>query len=280
MTPSPTRGPSRAPRPVRQRARRVRDRALLLRRFPYGESSLVVHALTREHGRVALLAKGAYRPTSGYFAVLDLFDSLELTWSPRAEGLGLLLEAGILVRRRSLSTSLPAFHAALGVLELTGLALQEHQGDPRLHELAESFLDALAARGAAPGLLAVAHDLKFLRDVGLAPALTACAACGARAPRTPPTPSTAETAARVDFAPGAGGRLCPPCAAEARSSGRRILALPLNVLGAADSLMASPVEALGRLRMAPELLAAVRSFVQGFLETHLETRPKRRPPRS
>ena len=48
-----------------------RDHAVLLRRHPYGESSLVVHVLTREHGRVALLAKGAYRPTSRYFGVLD-----------------------------------------------------------------------------------------------------------------------------------------------------------------------------------------------------------------
>ena len=54
------------------------DNALLLRRFPYGESSLVVHALTRAHGRVALLARGAYRPKSAYCGVLDLFDKHDL----------------------------------------------------------------------------------------------------------------------------------------------------------------------------------------------------------
>ena len=59
----------------------VRDRALLLRRFPYGESSLVCHALSRTHGRVHLLAKGAYRPTSRFYAALDLFDTLELEWN-------------------------------------------------------------------------------------------------------------------------------------------------------------------------------------------------------
>ena len=54
------------------------DRALVLGRHPWSESSLVVHALTAGHGRVHLLARGAYRPGSRYFAALDLFDTLEI----------------------------------------------------------------------------------------------------------------------------------------------------------------------------------------------------------
>ena len=57
------------------------DRALILRRFAFGESSLVLQVLTRELGRVHLIAKGAYRPTSRYYAALDLFDTLDLDWS-------------------------------------------------------------------------------------------------------------------------------------------------------------------------------------------------------
>ncbi len=73
-------------------------RALVLRRTPYGESSLVVQLLTEHEGRVHLLAKGAYRHTSRYFAVLDLFDSLDLEWSTsRTSELG-LLRAGSIAR--------------------------------------------------------------------------------------------------------------------------------------------------------------------------------------
>ncbi|MEQ1893151.1 MAG: recombination protein O N-terminal domain-containing protein, partial [Planctomycetota bacterium] len=74
-----------------QRRARGADRGLLLRRFPYGESSLVLHVLTRTHGRLALLAKGAYRPSSAYFAAFDLFDTLELSFgAPKGEGLALV----------------------------------------------------------------------------------------------------------------------------------------------------------------------------------------------
>ena len=44
---------------------RLRTPAIVLRRWPYSETSLVVRVLTPELGTVGLLAKGAYRLQSG-----------------------------------------------------------------------------------------------------------------------------------------------------------------------------------------------------------------------
>ena len=65
----------------------VTERALVLRRYPWGESSLVVHLLTPRRGRVHLAARGAFRPTARYFAALDIFATLEVEYSirPRAD---------------------------------------------------------------------------------------------------------------------------------------------------------------------------------------------------
>ena len=41
----------------------------------------MIQVLTREHGRVHLIARGAYRPKSRYYAALDIFDTLRLQWS-------------------------------------------------------------------------------------------------------------------------------------------------------------------------------------------------------
>ena len=38
----------------------VRDEAILLRRFPYSESSLVARVFSRRYGKVGLLARGAH----------------------------------------------------------------------------------------------------------------------------------------------------------------------------------------------------------------------------
>jgi hypothetical protein len=78
----------------------------------------------------------------------------------------------------------------------------------------------------------------------------------------------------VAFSAGAGGRLCEPCAAEARRSGRRVGTLPTGVLEAAQRL--SRPEALTDTDAAPGAgeLESLRDFVARFLEYHLQGRPK------
>src|ERR1044071_1614505 len=57
----------------------------VLHTYPYKETSLIVEAFTRRHGRVALLARGARRPRSAMRGVLLAFHPLRLGWSGAAE---------------------------------------------------------------------------------------------------------------------------------------------------------------------------------------------------
>jgi len=57
----------------------------VLHTYPYKETSLIVEAFTRAHGRVALLARGARRPRSAMRGVLLSFHPLRLSWSGSAE---------------------------------------------------------------------------------------------------------------------------------------------------------------------------------------------------
>lgn len=54
--------------------------AYLLHSTPYRETSLIVDLLTREHGRVAAVAKGARRKGSAMRAVLMPFQPLAVAW--------------------------------------------------------------------------------------------------------------------------------------------------------------------------------------------------------
>ncbi|MCK6447389.1 MAG: DNA repair protein RecO [Planctomycetes bacterium] len=244
------------------------DRALILRRFAYGETSLVVHVLSPSFGRVHLLAKGAYRPSSRYYAVLDLFDTLELEWS-HAPGRELdTLRAGDLVRRRrGITDDLARYRAALAALELAALAAQEGQPLRGLFAALELALDRLAAGAFPPSLVLGGFELEFLAELGLAPALDRCAACGRSAP-----PATSPRASSV-FSPGAGGRLCRRCAEAARASGRRMFGVPTRTLELAAELARGGPTALVE-RISAQDLEKVRAFVVRFLEYHLESRPK------
>jgi DNA repair protein RecO (recombination protein O) len=243
----------------------VRDHAVLLRRHPYGESSLVVHVLTREHGRVALLAKGAYRPTSRYFGVLDFGATLELEYSraPRSE-LGLLRAGAVLRTRRGLERELERWRAACGAWELVESLARDDDADPLLYDLLEATLDELA-RSDTPWRTHTRFVLHVLEHAGLSPALSTCAMCGGAAP--------AYTTGRAWFSAGAGGRLCTRCAQAARASGRRVGTLPLAVLDDARALLSGADDAR-QANWTAARTDLVRDFVGRFLDYHLETRLK------
>jgi DNA repair protein RecO (recombination protein O) len=64
---------------------KVRDSAFVLHSTPYRETSLVVDLLTRDHGRVGVVAKGAKRPGSALRAVLLQFQPIAVVWSGHGE---------------------------------------------------------------------------------------------------------------------------------------------------------------------------------------------------
>jgi DNA repair protein RecO (recombination protein O) len=73
-------------------ARQDNQPGYVLHTYAFRETSLVVEAFTRAHGRVAMLARGAKRPRSALRGSIMAFQPLELSWSGRGE-LRLLLRA-------------------------------------------------------------------------------------------------------------------------------------------------------------------------------------------
>jgi DNA repair protein RecO (recombination protein O) len=63
--------------------------AFVLHSYPYRETSLIVEAFTRHHGRIGLLAKGARRPKSALRGTLLAFQPLLIQWGGRGELRGL-----------------------------------------------------------------------------------------------------------------------------------------------------------------------------------------------
>jgi DNA repair protein RecO len=242
------------------------DRVLLLRRTPFGESSLVVHGLARVYGRVHLLAKGAHRASSRFAHVLDLVDTLELAWHARPQQeLGTLAAGELAVRRRRICESVGAWRAATSALELVDLAARPGAPETRLYDLVSLCVDRLDA-GAPPELTSLGFELGYLEALGITPALTACAVCGRAAGEA--------QRGRAAFSAGAGGRLCLAHAAEARSSGRRVGTLPSDVLAHAERASSTPFPELVAALPSAALVARARDFVGRFLDYHLEVRPK------
>ena len=198
----------------------------MLHRAPYGETSQVVEVLSPQHGHCSLLARGAHRPTSRFYCVLDLFDTLELEWSERRESdLGLLVRGDRRALRRGVPRDLAAYRAGLAALDSVRTAARPGREERALYALTTELLDALDRAPRLADLVLAAFDLRFLDLLGLSPALAHCARCG----RSAPTPG----APRAAFSPAVGGRLCSACAREARADGARVGHLALHGVHAA-----------------------------------------------
>jgi len=82
---SPKAVPRRAPRTSASEYRITEQPAFVLHSYPYRETSLIIDVLSRDHGRLALVAKGAKRPHSALRGVLQTFQPLSLAWSGKSE---------------------------------------------------------------------------------------------------------------------------------------------------------------------------------------------------
>lgn len=249
---------------------RSQERALVLARYPYGETSLIVHLLVASGRKKACMARGAFRPKSRYSGVLDLFDTLEVEWTERpSAGLGELRGARITQRRRTLTRDLARYRTAHAALELARKVAREEVREPRLFGALEGLFDHLGAPERQPRLELVAFHLELLDALGLAPALELCATCGGEAP--------AVEDGRAAFSAAAGGRLCPNCAARERASGLRVGTLPAEVLAGAALVATTPADERALLPPPPvELFRGLVDFIDRFLEYHLETRLRTR----
>jgi len=70
---------------MRERSRDDAQPGFVLHSRPYRETSLIVEAFTRDHGRMPLMARGARRSRSALRGTLLPFQPLSLSWSGRSE---------------------------------------------------------------------------------------------------------------------------------------------------------------------------------------------------
>jgi DNA repair protein RecO (recombination protein O) len=150
--------------------------AYVLHSYPYKETSLIVEVFSRDHGRVALLARGARRPRSALRGVLLAFHPLRLAWSGSGE-LATLVGAEWSGGQRSLS----------GVGLMCGFYLNElilrllAREDPHetLYDVYAASLARLAAADASPAAVLRGFERRLLAELGYAPLLERDAASGA-----------------------------------------------------------------------------------------------------
>ncbi len=148
----------------------------VLHSYPYKETSLIVEAFTRGHGRVALLAKGARRPRAALRGVLLAFHPLRLSWSGVSE-LATLTGAEWSGGQPALSGASLMCGFYLNELLLRLLPREDPHED--LFDVYVSCIARLAGAGEAHAVILRGFEKRLLAELGYALILDRDAASGA-----------------------------------------------------------------------------------------------------
>jgi DNA repair protein RecO (recombination protein O) len=143
--------------------------AYVLHRYDWSESSLILEVFTRQHGRIALVARGAKKPSSSFRPILLPLQRLHVAFGGDAE-------------IRNLKSAewqgghvMPTGDALLSGYYLNELLMRLLARDdphPVLFDAYATTVQLMASQSADTLQLALrAFELRLLRDIGLLPAL-------------------------------------------------------------------------------------------------------------
>lgn len=150
--------------------KRITDEpAFILHRYDWSETSLILEVFTRHHGRIAVVAKGAKRPSSSFRPVLLLLQPLQLSYG--GDGDVHTLKGA----EWSGGHVMPTGEALLSGYYLNELLLQllaREDPHPGLFDLYANVVRVLASEyGEALQAALRTFELLLLRDIGLLPRL-------------------------------------------------------------------------------------------------------------
>ncbi len=183
--------------------------AIILRVYPWSETSCIANIYTRDFGKLSVLAKGARRPKSPFEAALDLLSICRVVFiSKSSDALDILTEAKLQKRFRAGSRDLLRLYAGYYVAELIDRLTDKGDRQPEIFQLAVATLQTLEHAQFDVRAIVLRFELQMLRLVGQLPSWKRCAQCGQDACQTD----------WVVFSALAGGVLCDDCRAGARQT--------------------------------------------------------------
>jgi DNA repair protein RecO (recombination protein O) len=234
--------------------------AIVIRAVDFSETSLVVTLFTREFGKLGALAKGARRLKSPFESALDLLALCRIVFLHKtSDALDLLTEAKLLRRFRPAGKNLLNLYAGYYVAELLNDLTEANDPHPKLFDLADETLAALAA-GEPVARLVIRFELGMLQLLGLLPSLDDCAECGNHVPAV----------GRVAFGLIDGGVLCPSC----RGGKSQVVSVNAGVLRTMSQLADPESKVWQRLEIDPKILGELRGVLNRYLIHLLGKKPR------
>jgi len=234
--------------------------AVVLSRRPFRDTSLIATLLTREFGKLSVVAKGARAPKGRMAAAIQPMNMVTaVIYRKEHRDLQLLTQCDVRVPLKHLQTDLAKMEAGLAVVELTSAATHGPEEHRRLYELVARTLEVINSAAHRPRNALYAFELRLLDLLGVCPDFGRCPRCGATG-----DPVTDSPAPLLDTGRGV---LCARCSRGAVG----IAEMTVQVLKVLQYFQQNPDPgAVLNMDLSPQLEERVGTALRRTLHHHLE----------
>lgn len=148
----------------------INTSAVVLRSFPYGETSIIARCYTRDHGKVSVIVKGARRKKSPMAAYFQSMNYLDIVYYYReTRSLQSVSKATFVEIWSDLSQDLKKIAYGLAVIELTEKTNTENDPHPELFDELVAVLKAFNSSELRLNLIFWYFQIKLLTILGFKP---------------------------------------------------------------------------------------------------------------
>lgn len=172
--------------------------AIVLRRIDLGEKDRILTILSREHGKMSAVAKGARRPGSKLGGASEPMTYSRMFLSSGRD-LDVLTQAEVKESFPNAKSSITSVAYGVYMLELADRFLEDHQPNPDLFDTLLSAMYVLES-GTDPEITGRYFELQLLSILGYDPHYDTCLRCNRDI-----------AGGRMAFSPSLGGVICDQC---------------------------------------------------------------------
>jgi len=225
--------------------------AIVLRTVNYSETSIIATLLSNESGKIALMAKGARKPKSSFFAQLEPMNILSINYFHKdARNIQLLKNSSFIEDSIGIRENFNSLNYGLTIVEILDKLLHENDTDPIIFRLSVRILLAFKAKQINYDIIFSFFLLHLSIRLGFMPELYKCSSCS----------SNLETAI---FDKHRGELICENCVHDSKV---KISTGTINLLKA---LLITHIDRLHTLKYDDQNLNEIDYFLDYYSKFHL-----------
>ncbi len=152
--------------------------AIVLRRYPFRETSVILSCLTPEFGKLKGLIKGLRSQPNRYRSAMEpLTINRIVFYDTRASQLHLISQCELTAPLAGIQSELETVQLAALFVDLVDTVVPLEEPQPATYHLLKQTLERLALGGIDLGVVRIHFIVRLLRLAGFQPQLDACTSC-------------------------------------------------------------------------------------------------------